>query len=161
MIKDPELYERLVRNCTIDTISGCWNWTAYQDYKGYGRVTFNNRNYPAHRLMAYVTLGFDLNSKLVVMHKCDNKKCINPEHLEIGTVAQNNYDFQKRLLHPGFCANGHPREGNLFINSEGTKRCKICQKEKVSRYLSKKRSLKQKETESNTANINNSTDKKE
>ena len=69
-------------------VNACWEWTGCMRGKGkfaqYGRVTIKNRKYDVHRLSAYLWLGFDLSSKSLICHHCDNSKCFNPAHLYIG-----------------------------------------------------------------------------
>lgn len=61
---------------------------------GYGNTTFNGRKIPLHRKVYCVAneLSPESISGLVVRHKCDNPRCINPEHLELGTVKDNVQD---------------------------------------------------------------------
>jgi len=77
--------------------NGCVNWTGYTVPDGYGSLRIGTGRskapqYRAHRVAASVWLGFDLGSPLCVLHKCDNPCCINPDHLFIGTRADNNND---------------------------------------------------------------------
>lgn len=87
------LIRRLVRRRKVDSVTKCWNWTGCLAGKGYGKIKFKLFGYYdyyyVHRLIAYLCLGFDINSKLHVLHKCDNMKCFNPLHLFIGTNEQN------------------------------------------------------------------------
>ena len=66
--------------------------------RGYGRFRYKGRMTLAHRL-AYCeanNVSLDSIADLVVRHKCDNPQCINPEHLEIGTQADNIRDMNER-----------------------------------------------------------------
>ena len=62
--------------------------------KGYGNTTLNGRKIPLHRKVYCESVGLTPDSiqGLVVRHKCDNPRCINPEHLELGTVKDNVHD---------------------------------------------------------------------
>jgi hypothetical protein len=75
----------------IDKTDDCWLWMSSKDSYGYG--TFSIKNYPhlAHRL-TYMIYNGTIPDGMVVRHKCRNK-CVNPEHLEIGTHAENNQDM--------------------------------------------------------------------
>ena len=70
--------------------SGCWEWTKKLS-GGYGRVNFAGEMIGAHCLM-YQLFVAPIPDGMFVLHKCDNRKCINPEHLELGTQAKNMRD---------------------------------------------------------------------
>lgn len=84
---------KILENVEIDKNSGCWNWLKSLNSSGYGQLTVDGTYWSAHRYS--VSLTTDLKTSDVVRHLCHNKRCCNPEHLAIGTHADNWRDSEK------------------------------------------------------------------
>lgn len=82
-------------------IAGCWIWMGTVLPDGHGSVKFEGRHRTIHRVVYcdHHDLNIDKIGGLVVRHKCDNPPCVNPDHLELGTVADNNRDAVERDRH--------------------------------------------------------------
>lgn len=87
---------------------------------GYVYLTVGGKKVYAHR-RAYESAYGPIPDGLVVRHKCDNRRCINPEHLETGTHADNSQDMVER----GRCRPGHnpgERNGRSVLSAEDVAR---------------------------------------
>lgn len=79
----------------------CWVWTACADKNGYGWIRVNKKQTKAHRYSWAIHRG-DIPEETCVLHRCDNPSCVNPDHLFLGTIADNNADTRnkKRQIPP-------------------------------------------------------------
>lgn len=78
--------------------SGCWLWTGSISLQGYGVASRDGRKVMAHRL-AYQAFYGPIPEGHDIRHRCDNPPCVNPDHLETGTRADNNRDTSLRGRH--------------------------------------------------------------
>lgn len=74
---------------------GCWEWNAATTWDGYGRFRLNGTQCLAHRISYTMHNKIDP-GELLVCHKCDNPKCVNPDHLFLGTNSDNQNDCLKK-----------------------------------------------------------------
>lgn len=90
---DKELYYKIFSNYQEQSDTGCWEWLGRLNEKGYGVIDLgDNPPQRVHRIAFRLHNGY-INDKLIICHKCDNPKCINPEHLFEGTAWDNTCDM--------------------------------------------------------------------
>lgn len=75
--------------------SGCHEWQSTRHTGGYGKFWFKGRICTAHRVAWQLFVG-EIPAGMHVLHKCDNRKCVNPEHLYVGTAKDNVRDKIER-----------------------------------------------------------------
>lgn len=76
----------------------CWIWTKCLNWDGYAHTSFGGRSTTVHRISYLIHKG-DIPAGMVVRHCCpggENRACVNPDHLVLGSIADNNRDTASR-----------------------------------------------------------------
>jgi hypothetical protein len=112
------------------SIQYCWQWTAAIQ-NGYGRFNSGSGTVPSH-LFAWRQFRGDIPSGLVADHRCRNRACVNPWHLELVTRGVNvlrgkRYGFLDHYQPKATaCVRGHALVGHNVYTSAGGRTCRTC-----------------------------------
>jgi predicted DNA-binding protein YlxM (UPF0122 family) len=93
------LTSRFHERYKINEETNCWEWTHGKTKSGYGRFSLNGQMIRAHRFSYHIYNEIDP-GRFECCHHCDNKICVNPQHLFLGTAKDNALDRENKKRHP-------------------------------------------------------------
>ena len=86
-------FDRLMDKVDVEG-GGCWE--VKTKYNRYGRIMIGRKTVPAHRASYELFYGKKIPEGMIVMHECDNRQCIRPDHLSLGTLSDNSKDAARK-----------------------------------------------------------------
>ena len=95
----------------VDKTENCWIWLGGRYGDGYGRVWKDGRRQAAHRVAYELSISI-IPDGIQACHHCDNKLCVRPDHLFLGTQADNMQDWTKKGLNKALANGTLTQRGN-------------------------------------------------
>ncbi len=142
----------------VKITESCWLWLGSVSGNGYGDLWVGKKHMNAHRY-SYTLHKGEIPDGMHILHSCDNRPCVNPDYLSIGTNSDNINDaIKKGRFRPlrknkngdsigissrhksSLCFNGHDitKKENIYTSPNSRRFCKVCDKIRSKKYNDKK-----------------------
>lgn len=111
----------------VKVVDDCWEWQAgFRGKTGYGAFKYKGKVIDAHRMSYRLFIG-PIPDGILVCHTCDNRKCVNPAHLFLGTYKDNYHDGRRkgRIKSPENIGENLKKHPSIGAYNRGC-RCESC-----------------------------------
>lgn len=121
-------------------VDDCWIWNGSlrSQSTGYGGIWWKGKTWNVHRLVYELLIGAVPAGKQL-HHTCRNRRCCNPSHMEVLTIAEHRKVETGLKTH---CAHGHPYDEANTYRSKTQRHCRICMRKNWRRYSQRKKAVK-------------------
>lgn len=126
------LFERFMDKVERGAPNECWTWRGTTLPQGYGQIRIATKMKRAHRISYAMFVGH-IPTGMLVLHRCDNPSCVNPEHLFVGSYRDNAVDAVNKGRNGNqnigkmLCKRGHALVGaNVYTDKRGYRTCTVC-----------------------------------
>lgn len=122
----------LVKKRLVENEDGCWVWQGCRTSDGYGKITIAGEPHYAHRIMLAAYLGRELPHFLTLQtdHRCRERACCNPDHLELVTPQENADRARSVHVVVTSCRHGHEYTPENTRHYRGKKFCRQCDRDR-------------------------------
>lgn len=109
----------------VDKSGECWLWRASKNGNGYGTLYFNGKPGDGAHRVAWLIMNGAIPDGLRVLHRCDVRLCVRPDHLFLGTQKDNQADMARKGRSPSGLRNGNKTHPEKIVREFGRWNCKL------------------------------------
>jgi hypothetical protein len=115
----------------VDKSGSCWIWLRAKDGKGYGLANYKSKSLRAHRASYEMCIG-EIGKDMTIDHHCERKDCVNPDHLN--QISRANNTSLSQMTQNTHCPSGHPFDEENTTWYKHYRRCKACHRINAKKY---------------------------
>lgn len=153
-ILDPAAVAKFWSRVDVRGSDDCWLWTGSRCRRGYGSFSSAGRTYRTHRLAWMIQHQKEIPAGMCGCHACDNPSCVNPNHIWLGSVIENNFDMIRKKRQKGppvenatktHCKYGHeftPENTMVYDYRPNERGCRTCQNIRNARWRARSSAAK-------------------
>jgi hypothetical protein len=119
--------------------TGCWLWMRFVNGDGYGQMTQGGKSVRSHR-RAYEEFVGPIAEGAEIDHRCRNRWCCNPDHLDVVSWGENRRRARYDSGYVKACRRGHPMPNTpLYTDPQGKRQCSACKRERKIEWRNERR----------------------